>query len=96
VREPTEDRFDQLRDGRLTEEADSDRGHSDPELTGGEVLVDLVELFEHGRCASVPFAGQLLETRAARANQRELRSHEDAVDRDQDEQQDEKKSRHRR
>ncbi len=94
VGEPAEDRLDQLGDGRFPEEADPDRGHRDSELAGGEVLVDVVELPEDRRGTSGAFRGELLELGPARADQRELGGDEDAVDRDQDEQQDEKDGAH--
>ena len=39
-----EQRLEQVRDRGLAERADGDRGHRDPDLTGGDVVADVVEL----------------------------------------------------
>ena len=95
MREAAEDRLEQLRQRGLAEEADADRGHRDPDLAGGERLVDLVELLEHGLGAAVAFLGQLLELATGGAHERELGGDEEAVDRDQHEQEDEQQDAHR-
>ena len=41
-----EQRLEQVRDRGLAERPDGDRGHRDPDLTGGDVVADLVELVE--------------------------------------------------
>ena len=53
-REPTEERLDQLRDRRLAEEPDPDRGHRDPDLAGRQVLVDVIELLQDPLRAAHP------------------------------------------
>ena len=83
VREAAEDRLQQLRQRGLAEEADADRGERDPDLAGGDELVDVVELLERQRGAADAFVAQLLEPLAARADDRELGRDEEAVDRDQ-------------
>ncbi len=83
VREAAEDRFEQHRQRGLAEEADADRGHRDADLTGGERLVDLVELLDHRLGAAFAFLGKLLDLAAATAHQGELGRDEEAVDRNQ-------------
>ena len=95
VREAAEDRLEQLRQRGLAEEADADRGHRDPDLAGGERLVDLVELLDDGLGAALAFLGELFDLAAAAAHQRELGRDEEAVDRDQQQQQDEQQDAHR-
>ena len=70
--------------GRLAEEADPDRGHRDPDLAGGQVLVQAVEL-DDGLDAPDALARHRLESRSASAHERELSGHEQAVDEHQDE-----------
>ena len=72
-----------------------DRGHRDPDLAGGERLVDLVELLDHGLGAGFAFVGELLDLAAAAADERELGRDEEAVDRDQQQQEDEQQDAHR-
>ena len=83
VREAAEDRFEQLRQRGLAEEADPDRGHRDPDLAGRERLVDLVELLDHRLGAALAFVGELLDLAAPAAHERELGRDEEAVDGDQ-------------
>ena len=45
----SEHRLEHVRDRRLAERADADRGHRDPDLAGGDVVADLVELRERQR-----------------------------------------------
>src|SRR5262249_3210244 len=80
---------------RLAEEADPDRGHRDPDLAGGERLVDLVELLDHGFGAALPFLRELLDLAAATANEGELGRDEEAVDGDEDQEEHEQQSAHR-
>ena len=75
--------LEQLGDGRLAEEADAERGHRDPELAGGQVLVDVVELLERERGAADALVAHLLEPRLTRAHEAELGRHEEAVRGDQ-------------
>ncbi len=89
VRETAEDRFDQHRQRGLAEEADADRGDRDPDLAGGERLVDLVELLDHRLGAAFAFLGELLDLAAAAAHQGKLGGDEEAVDRDQQQKEDE-------
>ena len=79
----------------LAEEADADRGHRDPDLAGGERLVDLVELLDDRLGAALAFAGELLDLAAAAADERELGRDEEAVDGHQQEQEDEQQDAHR-
>ena len=95
VREAAEDRLEQLRQRGLAEEADADRGHRDPDLAGGERLVDRVELLDHRLGAALAFLGELLDLAAAAAHERELGRDEEAVDRDQQQQEDEQQDAHR-
>ena len=44
-----EQRLEQVRDRRLAERADADRGHRDPDLAGGDVVADVVELASASR-----------------------------------------------
>src|SRR3954452_5405728 len=96
VREAAERRLEELRHSGLAEEPDPDGGHRDPELAGREVLIDSVELLQHARGAAGALGGELLDPRPPRAHQGELGGDEHAVDRDQDEEQDEEDSGHRR
>ena len=95
VGEAAEDRLEQHRQRGLAEEADADRGHRDPDLAGGERLVDLVELLDHLLGAAFAFLGQLLDLAAAAAHEGELGRDEEAVDRDQQQQEDEQQGGHR-
>ena len=95
VREAAEDRLEQLRQRGLAEEADADRGHRDPDLAGGERLVDLVELLDHGLGAAFAFLGELLDLAAAAAHEGELGRDEEAVDRNQQQQEGEQQDAHR-
>jgi hypothetical protein len=87
VRKAAEHRLQQTRQRRLAQEADPDRGHRDPDLAGRKRLVDVIELLEHELSARRILLGELLEPAAARAHQRELRGDEEAIHRDQHEQQ---------
>jgi hypothetical protein len=91
VRETLEGRLDELGDGGLAEEADAQRGERDPELAGREVLAELVELAHDERRAPVALLGHVLDARAARAHEGELRGDEEAVREDQDDDRDEKR-----
>ena len=95
VGEAAEDRLEQLRQRGLAEEADPDRGHRDPDLAGGERLVDLVELLDHRLGAAFAFLGELLDLAAPAAHERELGRDEEAVDGDQQQQEDEQQGAHR-
>ena len=70
-------------DRRLAERADADRGHRDPDLAGGDVVADLVELVQRQRRAAGALLGQRLEPLTPRADERVLRDHEERVDEDQ-------------
>ena len=63
--------MDQVRDGRLAEEADPDRGQRDAELAGRQVLGELVHLTQRELGLGV-VVGDLLEPRSARSDEREL------------------------
>ena len=93
--EAAEDRLQQLRQRGLAEEADPDRGDRDPDLAGGERLVDLVELLDDRIGAALALLGKLLDFAAATADQRELGRDEEAVDGDQQQQQCEQEDAHR-
>ena len=95
VGEAAEDRLEQLGQRGLAEEADADRGHRDPDLAGRERLVDLVELLDDRLGAALAFLGELLDLAAAAAHERELGRDEEAVDRHQQEQEDEQQDAHR-
>ena len=68
---------------RLAEEPDSDRGHRDPDLAGRQVLVDVVELVQDLGRAPLTLLRERLDPAPARAHERELRSYEEAVHEDQ-------------
>ena len=93
--EVAEQRLEQLRQRRLAEEADAQRGERDPDLTGGDVLVDVVDQLEPVTGRADPFVAQLLEPGAARADDRELGRDEEAVDRNQQQKKDEQDDAHR-
>jgi hypothetical protein len=76
--------LEQRRDRRLAQEADSQRGHGDAELAGGEVLVDVLDLLEDERGAPAALVAQLLEPPLRRADEGELRRDEESVQGDQD------------
>ena len=84
-----------MRHRRLAEEADPDRGHRDPDLAGGEVLVDRSICSSAWLGAAVALVGHRLEPRPARANERELGRDEEPVDQHEEQQHDEKESLHR-
>jgi hypothetical protein len=86
MRQPAERRLDQVGERRLAEEPDADRRHRDPQLAGGEVFVDAVELVKDPLRRAVPRLDHLLELAAPGADQRELRGYEEAVQRDQEDQ----------
>ena len=84
--EAAEDRFEQMGERGLAEEADAERGDRDPDLAGGDELVDPVELFERPRRPAHALVAHLLEPRPARAHDGELGGDEEAVDRNQQQQ----------
>ena len=88
AQDAAEYRLEQGGDGGLAEEAEADRGERDPDLRGGQVLVDVVHLVERELCAARPLLRRLLHARAARAHERELGRDEEPVQQDQDKQQD--------
>ena len=86
--------LDQLRDGRLAEEADAQRGQRDPQLAGREVAT--------GRRAGAARAGRRAPSTAsasswpAGADERELGGHEEAVEQYQHPDGDQEERGHRR
>ena len=83
VRHAAERRLDEVGDRGLAEEADAQRRERDAELAGRQVLGEVVEHVDDALGAPVAGGGQLLELGSARADERELRGHEEPVDEDQ-------------
>ena len=88
--------FEQVRERGLPEGTDADRGHRDPDLHGGYVLVDVVELLQCKGRAALTVLGHHLEARAARAHERVLGDDEERVDRDQQRREDQRDGVHAR
>ena len=70
-------------DGRLAESTDADRGHRDPDLAGGDVVADLLELHQRHPRPALAVLGHRLQAPLAGAHERVLRDHEERVDQDQ-------------
>ena len=90
-----QDRLEHVRDRGLAERADADRGHRDPDLTGRDVIADVVYLSERQASTTRPLLGQRLQPRPARTDQRILRDHEEGIDQDQQPGEDDEKGLHR-
>src|SRR5258707_2866554 len=95
MREAAKDGLQEPGQRGLAEEADSNRGHRDPDLAGGKRLVDLVELLDHLLCAAFAFSGELLDLAATTAHKCELGSDKEAVDGNEQQKQSEQQSAHR-
>src|SRR5581483_4730186 len=82
-----------VREHRLADGADADRGERDAHLAGGDVLVDPLDLAARERGPLAPLLLELLDAVEPGADQRVLSGDEEAVDgnerRHDDEQQDE-------
>ena len=83
--------LEQMLDARLAQRTDPDRGHRDPDLAGGDVVPNLVELGERQPSASGALVSQRLEPFASRAHQcilgdDEERIHQDEYPGEEDEQ----------
>ena len=83
-----------VRDRRFAQEPDADRRERDPELAGGQGLIDLVELFERLLGAGLALLREVLDPALAGADQGELGRDEESVEEHEQDQQDEKESRH--
>ena len=53
--------LEQVGDGRLAEGADADRGHRDPDLAGGDVVADLLQLPERHPRPALALLGHRLQ-----------------------------------
>ena len=91
---PLEQRLEQVDDRRLAEEPDPDRGHRDPDLAGGERLVDRLDLLEHLLGPGLALGGERLDPAPAGAHERELGRDEEPVQGDEQEEQDEEERGH--
>ena len=74
-----ERRLDQVREGRLADPAQRQRGHRDPKLAGRDVGVEVADHLLRRLGGAVPLSGELFEARAADGDDRELGGHEEAV-----------------
>jgi hypothetical protein len=83
-----EQRLQQRRDSRLAEEAEPDRRERDADLRRRQVTVDVIHLVQRHHRGAGAVLGGLLHACAASAHQRELRGHEETVQKDQHDQQD--------
>ena len=72
-------RLDQRGERRLADPAETEAGHRDPELGGGDVAVGLADGPPHGPRAAVSFGDQLIDARLADGDDRELRRDEESV-----------------
>ncbi len=89
-----EQRLEQRGDRGLAEEADADRGHRDPELAGGQVLVDASRAARAPRRRRGRPPRRALDPAAAGADERELGRDEEPVEQHEDEQRGECERRH--
>jgi hypothetical protein len=85
----TDHRLDQVGDRRFAEKADPDRGERDPDLAGGERLVDRLDLLQRLHGAGLALLGQRLDPAALAAYQRKLGGDEEPVEDNEQEQEDE-------
>jgi hypothetical protein len=77
------------RERRLGQGSDADRGHRDPNLHGGYVLVDVAELLQCERGSFGAVLAHDFQPCAARSHERVLRDHEERVARDEQRRDDE-------
>ena len=84
-----------LRDRRLAEEADPDRGHRDPDLAGGQDLSIFSSCSSTSSIAGLALGGERLEPAAPGAHERELGSDEQPVEEHEHDQADEGQGGHR-
>jgi hypothetical protein len=92
----TEDPLEDVRDRRLAEEADAQRGERDAELAGGQVARQVVELAQHEARARDTLLRLLLDPRLADAHERELGSDEEPVEQHEHEDREQEQDGHRR
>jgi hypothetical protein len=83
-----EHRLEQVVEGRLPERAQTKRGHRDPELTGRQVGIDVVDSVRDRLGARPALAQQLPRLRRPQARDRELDRDEEPVRRHQHERED--------
>ena len=81
--------LEDLGERRRAQGADRDRGHRHPDLDRGDVVVDVLELFQRQRRSPRALLLHHLQTRLARAHERVLGDHEERVHRDQHDREDE-------
>ncbi len=74
----------QMSDRRLAERPDADRSHRDPNLTGGDVVADVVELGQRKPRPARPLVSQCLEPRRTRPHKGVFRDHEEGIHQHQD------------
>jgi hypothetical protein len=80
-----EDALEQRGERGLAEHAQAEAGHSDPELAGREVGVEMVDRVAHRLRPGLSLALELLHLSGAQPGDRELGGHEEAVGGDEDE-----------
>ncbi len=80
---PAEGALERARERRRPQGANPDRGHRDPDLDGGYVVVDALQLSERQRGPPQAFVAHHLQARPARAHECVLGDHEERVDGDQ-------------
>ena len=78
-RQPGEAALDQARERRLADPAEAQGGEGDAELGGRDVAVERLYGTTGQPSFAVPGLGQLVEAGLPRADQRELRRHEEGV-----------------
>ena len=83
-RQPGEAALDQPGERRLADPAEAQRGERDAELGGGDVAVERLYRAAGQPSFAIPRPGHLVQPGPPRADQRELRRHEEGVGEHQD------------
>ena len=78
-----EQRFDQAGDRRLTDPAEREAGHGDPDLGGGNVAIGIRDGLAHTGRAPVSLGDQLIDPGLSDGDEGELRGDEEPVGDDQ-------------
>ena len=74
--------FEQVRNRRLADPAQGQRGERNPELRRREIRVQIIQQFEQSSGAAITGGRQRLYARAAHADQRELCGDEKSIGQD--------------
>ncbi len=77
-----------MRQGRLTQPAQSQAGNGDAQLRGGNHAVRVLNGLLHGFCTAMAAGYHFCHPRAPHADQGKLRRHEESIRQDQQDHQD--------